>query len=97
MFLHIFNVFVCVDNASTIDIRLAKTFDKSMYLVTLHVKYIDSRYIPIYIVHIWSTTTHCCEIKNIFRANNRDTLLKYYSQIFSKSLNYSFTSFGGFI
>ena len=57
MFLHIFNVFVCVDNASTIDIRLAKTFDKSMYLVTLHEKYIDSRYIPIYIVHIWSTTT----------------------------------------
>ena len=75
MFLHIFNVFVCVDNTSTIDIRLAKTFDKSMYLVTLHVKYIDSWYIPIYIlVHIWSTTTHCCEIKNIFRANNSDTL-----------------------
>ena len=46
MFLHIFNVFVCVDNASTIDIRLAKTFDKSMYLVTLHVKYIDSGTYP---------------------------------------------------
>ena len=46
MFLHIFNVFVCVDNASTIDIRLAKTFDKSMYLVTLHVMYIDSGTYP---------------------------------------------------
>ena len=53
MFLHIFNVFVCVDNASTIDIRLAKTFDKSMYLVTLHVKYIDSRYIP---THLYTSS-----------------------------------------